>query len=153
MVYPQIWEKSSLKNDQIQVTPPTSSRRRRRAAAYEDDFDTSESGSKNDDNVHPALSSLHLPAPDPSCEIINIFGTPRNDEVGQLEQVWAHQIATILFESSIPSGDGAFDLSSKPVIVGMGFKGSFLDNMRDLEDIRMKYAQVMQLLLQSVLSP
>jgi len=131
---------------QIQVTPPTSSRqqRRRRRGAFEEQDD--DAGKNADDDVHPSLSSLHLPAPDPSCEIVNIFGTPRTDEIGQLEQVWAHQIATIVFS------DSDNDLSDKPVVVGFGWKPAFLDsNVQDLGEIRIKYAQVMQL-CQSVLS-
>jgi hypothetical protein len=136
---------------QIQVTPPTSSRQQRRrvrGAFEEQDEQDDDAGKNDDDDVHPSLSSLHLPAPDPSCEIVNIFGTPRTDEIGQLEHVWAHQIATIVFSNS----DN--DLSDKPVVVGFGWKPAFLANnntAQDLGEIRIKYAQVMQL-CQSVVS-
>lgn len=98
--------------------------------------------------IHPSLAGLFLPPPDPSSAVVNLFGTARTDAQDQLEQLYASQIAAILFVTKGASEDHDeqfLSTASKPVCVGLGLKPAFVET-QNMEDQRRRFAEVMQLL-------
>ncbi|CAD6576300.1 MAG: Ca(2+)-dependent cysteine protease [Cyphobasidiales sp. Tagirdzhanova-0007] len=125
----------------LQISPPSTTRRR---DTYErQELSKDSEADSNDGAVHPDLSALFLPRPDPSSAVVNLFGTARTDSQDQVEQLYAAQIATILFAKKGAQADVA--TADKPVCIGLGLKPIFLVT-EDLEEQRKRFGKVMQML-------
>lgn len=141
---------------QVQISPPTSNRRRTGRDPFDDeDEEQQDEAQRGEANGHNAPDDTFLPPPDASSATTNLFGTSRDEEVRQLEQLYASQIAAILFakskgQSVDEDNEGTPNVlrDAKPVVVALGFKPAFLqgkggeDNMQDQ---RTRFKEVMQL--------
>lgn len=121
---------------QIQISPPTSNRRRatERRDPFGDD-EEQEQQATGSQGTHESLNGTFLPPPDVSSAITTLFGTSKSEELRQAEQLYASQIAAILFAKSRQptSDDDANSISAtglgeaKPVVVALGLKPAFLE--------------------------
>ena len=100
-----------------------------------------------------SLSDTFLPPPDPSSALSTLFGSSKSEIMSTLEQLYASQIAAILFASTLPAstdigadGDdvGPVILQGKPAVIALGLKPSFLES-EDIDDSRSRFKEVMQL--------
>lgn len=144
---------------QVQISPPTSNRRRtgqRRDPFNEDDEEQQDAAQQGDANGHNALDDTVLPPPDASSATTNLFGTSRDEEVRQLEQLYASQIAAIIFAKSKGQSEDE-DIEgtpnvlrdAKPVVVALGFKPAFLQSKGgddNMQERRTRFKEVMQLI-------
>lgn len=123
---------------QIQVSPPPSTL----PAAL-----PSHSSSFNSS----ALSSL--PPPHPSSTLSPLFGVPPSPHVSALHDLYASQIAAILFEKMTRETQG---MEVKPVVLGIGLKRSQDTEKEDEEesgisvDERETFSQVMEMVKECI---
>jgi len=117
---------------QLQVQPPATNTRRRRA--YDDEEEDGEGASSDSqrDSLHASLSEVFLPPPDPSSTMTSLFGTARTEASDEVEQLYAAQMASIVFSSGQRGGeeggaDGSVLGGGKPVVVGLGLKPGFVE--------------------------
>lgn len=143
---------------QLQVTPPATDTRRRRAFDEHDGHNDDEQQGQTPLTVHPTLSSVYLPPPDPSSTISTVFGTARTDASDQTDHLYASQVAAILFararsdvggddEQNEDVGESRQILGQgKPVIVGLGLKPSFVEaGDGSIDQGRERFAGVMKM--------
>ncbi|GAA5858710.1 hypothetical protein JCM5353_008263 [Sporobolomyces roseus] len=122
----------------IQVSPPPSTL----PAALPSHSSSSDSS---------ALSSL--PPPHPSSTLSPLFGVPPSPHVSALHDLYASQIAAILFEKMTRETQG---MEVKPVVLGIGLKRSQDLEKEDeeesgiSEDERETFSQVMEMLKECI---
>lgn len=145
--------------EKLQITPPTSNRRRtgQRRDPFNDIVEEEQQQQQTAPDTHTSLESTFLPPPDASSTITTLFGTSKNDETRQLEQLYASQIAAILFAKakgpqSTEDGEDEVVTSreAKPVVVALGFKAAFLENSgketnENMLEQRKRFKEVMDL--------
>ena len=105
-----------------------------------------------------SLSDTFLPPPDPSSALSTLFGSSKSESMSTLEQLYASQIAAILFASTVPPSTDTENeskdappviLQGKPAVVALGLKPSFLES-EGIDDTRSRFKEVMQLVGEAV---
>lgn len=106
-----------------------------------------EAGSSREESLQ------ELPAIEASSDISVLFGTAASAEMDTLEQLYASQLAAILFdEMEAEKGRG------RPVVVGMGLKTAFLQQQQQQPGeaataaARERFAEVMRLVREAAQS-
>lgn len=144
---------------QLQISPPTSSRRRNgeRRDPFADDDEEQEQDISSNDGAHSSINDAFLPPVDASSTVTTLFGTSKNEEMRLLEQLYASQIAAILFARAKQPQDNADEegtsvqglREAKPVVVALGFKPAFLE-VASMEEQRTRFKEVMELVHRAI---